>query len=141
MKRGFLRLYGLQRLGEWLSASALGFIAVFLGGDMFGVESEDWFSVVLGVAGVWAGLMIISGWMLVSALGLYAFRQLNHAIEYALASAAGALIWLLIWLPVLRPLSDYPPTLYGYLAVCLAAVFGVAWLAHRHIAPSVGARS
>ena len=134
MNRGFLKLYGLQRLGEWLSASALGVVAVLLGGDMFGVEREDWGSVVLGVAGLWAGLMVFSGWILVSALGLFAFRLLNRAHEYALASLAGALIWLLIWMPVLRPFSEYPAALYAYLAVSLGAVFGVAWFAHTLVA-------
>ncbi|WP_306016506.1 hypothetical protein [Oceanicaulis sp. MMSF_3324] len=137
MKRGFLKLYGLQRLGEWLSASVLGVIAIFLGGDMFGVERSDWASVVLGVAGLWAGLMVFSGWVLASTLGLFAFRLLDRAIEYALAMTGGALIWLLIWMPVLRPLSEYPPALYAYLAVCLGAVFGVAWLAHKRVASRV----
>ena len=135
MQRGFLKLYGLQRLGEWLSASILGVVAVLLGGDLFGVERADWASVVLGVAGLWAGLMVFSGWVLASALGLFAFRLLDHAIEYALAITAGALIWLLIWMPVLRPLSDYPTALYAYLAMCLGAVFCVAWFAHWVIAP------
>ena len=134
MRRGYFKLYCLQRLGEWASATALGVIAVLTGGDLFLSDTDDLRSVILGLAALWGGVIVLSGWLVVSALGLFAFRKLSHAVEYAFVSTFGAFVWLAIWLPVIRHLKDYPLALYAYLAVCLAAVYGVAWLAYRAVA-------